>query len=761
MLNLPVTGIVHNFCTTPIYSAIINLGRGSDPIRSAGFKPTQLFTSNTNGAWYDPSDINLTWRRNLLTYTEQFDNAAWVASVVNITANALSAPDGTLTADMFTTTSVFNSFRLNSDVTVTPSTSYTLSFYAYRGSATDAKYSIYNTSAGADIVSATSFFSQTVSGAWSRVTLTFTVPTGCTSIRVFLLRDTGVLGSIYIWGAQLEQGSTATPYQRITDGIKDYLDYKPLPILYQDAAGTTPVTAVGQPVGLMLDKSKGLVLGSEVTTNGSFATDTAWTKGAGWSISGDAARTDGTQGATSYIQQGINGPAGIYLVSVVVTANSGSLRFDIGSNTSGNITGTGVKTAILTKASSATTQLYIGAAAGVTCVIDSISVRELPGNHAYNPSGNSANFPVLSARYNLLTKTEQFDDAAWLKASSGSGVLPTISADAGLSPVGTQTADLITINRSTTTGLSFLTQRLSDDGVQKSRILHVKAFSASDVGKVLDTWTFDTAVANRFAITLTTDWQKVTLPNVTLSAGGVREQLAFGYLDKGSLSPNTGEIKFYIWGADLRVANDALNQPAYQRVNTATDYDTVGFKPYLSFNGVNQWLQTNSIDFTYGDKMFVSAGVRKLSDAASSVLLETSSDFGSNNGSIAIRAPRIPGASQYNAGIRISAAASVDASTYTAPISSIVSVNFKSSSISISDAISVRVDSGTPTSLVPLGSTPEIGNFGNYPLYIGARAGSSLFFNGRLYGLVIAGKQATSDEITNTERYLNLKTGAY
>lgn len=31
--------------------------------------------------------------------------------------------------------------------------------------------------------------------------------------------------------------------------------------LFQDAAGTTPVTAPGQPVGLSLDASKGLVLG--------------------------------------------------------------------------------------------------------------------------------------------------------------------------------------------------------------------------------------------------------------------------------------------------------------------------------------------------------------------------------------------------------------------------------------------------------------------------------------------------------------------
>ncbi len=36
--------------------------------------------------------------------------------------------------------------------------------------------------------------------------------------------------------------------------------------MFQDSTGTTPVTAVGQPVGLILDKSNGLALGSELVT---------------------------------------------------------------------------------------------------------------------------------------------------------------------------------------------------------------------------------------------------------------------------------------------------------------------------------------------------------------------------------------------------------------------------------------------------------------------------------------------------------------
>ena len=41
-----------------------------------------------------------------------------------------------------------------------------------------------------------------------------------------------------------------------------WYDPNDLSTMFQDAAGAVPVTGVGQPVGLMLDKSKGLVLGS-------------------------------------------------------------------------------------------------------------------------------------------------------------------------------------------------------------------------------------------------------------------------------------------------------------------------------------------------------------------------------------------------------------------------------------------------------------------------------------------------------------------
>ncbi|MBP9131497.1 MAG: hypothetical protein KBF50_14610, partial [Steroidobacteraceae bacterium] len=51
------------------------------------------------------------------------------------------------------------------------------------------------------------------------------------------------------------------------------------------------------------------------------------------------------------------------------------------------------------------------------------------------------------------------------------------------------------------------------------------------------------------------------------------------------------------------------------------------------------------------------------------------------------------------------------------------------------------------------------GTFGNYPLYIGRRGGSSLPFSGRIYSLTILGRTANAAEITEAESYAAEKTG--
>ena len=90
-----------------------------------------LFAAGEQGAWYDPSGNNTTWRRNRLTYTQEFDNAAWskVGTAPTITANDAVAPDSTTTADKIQFNAASISNRLAQTMSTSGTTPITLSIY--------------------------------------------------------------------------------------------------------------------------------------------------------------------------------------------------------------------------------------------------------------------------------------------------------------------------------------------------------------------------------------------------------------------------------------------------------------------------------------------------------------------------------------------------------------------------------------------------------------------------------------------------------
>ena len=150
-------------------------------------------------------------RTNIALYSEEFNNASWSKANLTVTANQAISPDGNVTADEINITSALSHY-LFLDVSVTASTNYTFSFYAKKGTATDVSYSVFNETAFSDIISSTSYKNQLSNSEWKRVYVNFTTPVGCTNIRIYPLRDGLTTGTIYIWGAQLEQGSYPTSY---------------------------------------------------------------------------------------------------------------------------------------------------------------------------------------------------------------------------------------------------------------------------------------------------------------------------------------------------------------------------------------------------------------------------------------------------------------------------------------------------------------------------------------------------------------------
>lgn len=194
----------------------------------------------------------------------------------------------------------------------------------------------------------------------------------------------------------------------------------------------------------------------------------------------------------------------------------------------------------------------------------------------------------------------------------------------------------------------------------------------------------------------------------------------------------------------------------YQRVTTETDYDVSAYQIHLRFDGVDDSLVTNSIDFTGTDKMSVFAGVRKLSDASNTgVLVELGTNVASVDGSFAFYLPHsgdgTPNISFVNRGTLTSYAI---AGGLAAPITNVINGIGNISG----DSEILRVNG---TQAASNASDQGTGNYGNYPLYIGRRGGTSLPFNGHLYQLIIRGAASSDSQIAATEKWTNQKTKAY
>lgn len=195
-----------------------------------------------------------------------------------------------------------------------------------------------------------------------------------------------------------------------------WFDPSDLSTLYQDAAGTIPVTAVEQPVGLMLDKSRGLMLGPELVSNGTFDTNVrGWgpTDGFVTNYTIDSGTVIVTTTDSSGLIQTVPTEVGkLYRTAVKlksISGTSGSCRVDAPLRTivaqtalSSSLESTTVQ--VIFKATSSQTTLYLRVSSAGTFSFDEVSTRELYGYHA--TQSITASRPTLSARKNLLVATE-------------------------------------------------------------------------------------------------------------------------------------------------------------------------------------------------------------------------------------------------------------------------------------------------------------------------------------------------------------------
>lgn len=548
--------------------------------------------------------------------------------------------------------------------------------------------------------------------------------------------------------------SPASLFAAFEPGV--WYDPSDLTTLFTDIAGTTPVTATGQTVALMLDKSKGLALGSELVTNGNFSNgSTGWSSSTGdWSIGGGVATYSGSANSNLFTTPSIVVSGKWYELSFSVVSGSGATispylvnQGQATSATTFSNVGVGSYRCVLLAPTSG--QIGLRRQGGTGFSVDNISVKELEGNHA--TQATTASRPIyginpITGTRNFLVWSEDLTNATWTKTNA------TVTSNATIAPDGLLTADLLT---GTGAGFVAVTQGMASLGFRLSYFVKANTETKCEI------WPAGSSSAARF------DLAAKTATN-TNGSGAAIEELSNGWFRISVLASVGGNNRLilghggptlstsmYIWGAQQEAG--ALS--AYQRVTDQYNVTEAGVASahYLRFDGVDDFMVTNTITPAI-DKAQVFTGVRKLSDATGAMIAEFSTNANSATGALRLTPGNSASGSGafYSAASRGTALADVDsAGTFAAPITNIVSFIGEIAA----DICRLRLNG---TQVAQATTDQGTGNYLAYPLYIGRRAGTSFPFNGQIYSLIVRfGANLTAGQITSTETYVNGKTGAY
>lgn len=175
-------------------------------------------------------------RTNLSLYSSEFNNAYWTKNNSTISANLVTSPDGTTTADKIVSNLVTGRISVSKIFTVTANVKNTFTIYAkaaewnriciFHDATTFSEGDFFGSTTFINLLTGVSSNpsiakSTSVGNGWYRIETSATptitshniaiVPLAPSTTNVNSIVGDGVSG-VYIWGAQMETGSYATSY---------------------------------------------------------------------------------------------------------------------------------------------------------------------------------------------------------------------------------------------------------------------------------------------------------------------------------------------------------------------------------------------------------------------------------------------------------------------------------------------------------------------------------------------------------------------
>jgi hypothetical protein len=350
-------------------------------------------------------------------------------------------------------------------------------------------------------------------------------------------------------------------------------------------------------------------LGSELVTNGTFDTDSDWTKGTGWTISSGKAVGSSASGT---LQQDIGAVVSKkYKVTFEVTSyTGGTLYVDLGGASAQTTTSAGLKEFTFKATSTNNLRFYGGS---ITCSIDNVSVKEITDadfDFDRNSTGTRVNedYLIEDVPYNLLSYTEDFTQ--WSNART------TDTANQIISPDGLNNGTLLeqqsgqtnagsiykAINTSGTYTLSVFAKKKDKNFIVLYDANAVRTYFNLNTGQIGTIGGSNTASISSAG----NGWYRCST-TFTVSSGTV---IAFYVGDNDNSSTVTDSGGVYIWGAQV-VKGDQPKE--YLKTTDRLDIPRIDYtngEPsiLLEPSRTNSFNYSQDFSDTYWDKVGVTIG---------------------------------------------------------------------------------------------------------------------------------------------------------
>ena len=315
-------------------------------------------------------------------------------------------------------------------------------------------------------------------------------------------------------------------------------------------------------------------LGSELVTNGNFATDSDWGKGSGWTISGGKANRSGESGNSpitqnvpvvngrkytfSYTRKYLSGSSGHTNIFVKLdNVNYSTIGAYISTVVEEHIV-TGEFTALFT--GNLLWQIYgIG---DFTGYVDNVSIKEVTDadfDFDRNSTGTRVNedYLIEDVPYNFIPYSQDFSNSNWRKRTSDSTQVPVITDNYALAPDGTLTASRVVVTKPNTENdfavIDNFQSVSKSVGSKFTNSVFLKASDSAQVGKIVNVYSYDADYMSFVTHTLTDYWVRITAVATATSTTGNTETIVIGKARSsgGGTSLANMSTDFLVWGAQL------------------------------------------------------------------------------------------------------------------------------------------------------------------------------------------------------------------